>query len=279
MTIITQRERLWIFAFDGTIVPAADRAKARLRQPIRQLLEELADNPRNLVALLSSRPLEDLAPRVPVPGIYLGGGCGAEWHTPDNGSMTLSGRPKERLMERREALLPLLADAAALPGIELEDHRWSVAITGGAASAKTRKDCADRLEELVGDGPATRFRRAALVEIPFIPEITMEFGVRAICRLLSFDGELICAGSEQGDAAALSWIIRQGGKAINIGRRPLVAESLAVADVRALNRTVRSIAGLAPAIPTRPHCQRLEAGRTAAAQPLDAPQTGCSIRR
>lgn len=275
MTMLAQRKRLWIFTFDGTLVPAADRAKARLRPPIRLLLEELAATPRHLVAILSSRPLDDLAPRVPIPGIYLGGGCGAEWHTPGNDSMTLSGRPKELLMERRTALLPLVAELTALAGIEVDDRRWSMAVAGKGATPKTRKACADRLEELFGDGPAARFRQGAVVEIPFLPEISMEFGVRAICRLLAFTGEVICAGSAPSDAAALDWVTRRGGRALCIGKRPLVPGAIAVADLRALQRTVRSIAGIEADTPARLPVFRPEPERVTDVSETDAVRAGC----
>jgi len=75
--------RLWVFDFDGTLSPLVpDRAVARLHRASLALLKDLAAEPRDRVAVLSSRTLDDIVPRVPVPQAYLGGGCGLEWRTP-----------------------------------------------------------------------------------------------------------------------------------------------------------------------------------------------------
>ncbi|WP_318258703.1 trehalose-phosphatase [Geobacter anodireducens] len=130
-------KRLWIFSFDRTLTAAgACYAKARLHRVTRQFLEELAALPGHRVAVLSSRPLDDLVSRVPIEGIYLGGSCGTEWHIPGGESMTLSGKPKDMLMETRDALLPALRAVADLPGVELEDRRWSAALHTQEASTK-----------------------------------------------------------------------------------------------------------------------------------------------
>lgn len=235
--------RLWIFSFDGTLTaPNADRSKARLHRLARELLGELAAAPRNLVAVISSRSLEDLVSRVPIPEIFLGGGCGTEWHIPGGESMTLSGRPKELLMETRERLLPLLRELASQAGIELEDRRWSAAFHLGNATQKLRRAFGGDLEELLREWRVALYRRDDLYEVQFLPEITMEFGARALCRFLGHDGGTVCAGSDENDATALRWVARNGGVSLSVGRRPLVPGAQAVADLRSLVRQVRDLA-------------------------------------
>src|SRR3972149_2640835 len=78
--------RLWVFDFDGTLSPLVpDRTVARLHPASLALLKDLVADPRDRVAVLSSRTLEDIVPRVPVPQVYLGGGCGLAWRIPGGG--------------------------------------------------------------------------------------------------------------------------------------------------------------------------------------------------
>lgn len=250
--------RLWIFSFDGTLTaPASDRSRARLHRLTRELLGELAEAPHNRVAVISSRSLEDLVSRVPIPGIFLGGGCGTEWHIPGGESMTLSGRPKELLMETRERLLPLLRELAGQPGIELEDRRWSAALQVGGAAPKVRRAFTRELDELLREWRVAIYRSDDLYEVQFLPEITMEFGARALCRLLRHDGGIVCAGSDENDATALRWVARSGGVSLSVGRRPLVPGALAVVDLRSLVRQVRDLAGAVPPRPVRHPERRL----------------------
>ena len=245
-------QRLWIFSFDGTLTtPGADRTKARLHRLTRQLLEELAGTPGEQVAVLSSRSLEDLVSRIPIPGVYLGGGCGTEWHIPGGESMTLSGRPKELLMKNRDILLPELRDLSDLPGVTFEDRRWSAAFHTAGATPKTKRTLDERLQEACRDGRSALYPYPDMAEIHFLAEITMEFGVRALCRLLKHEGSIICAGSDANDATALSWVARQGSTALSIGRRPLVSGATAVVDLRSLVRQARDLAGISRSLPER----------------------------
>lgn len=237
-------QRLWIFSFDGTLTSSTgDRTRIRLHRLSRQLLEELSATPGELVAVLSSRSLEDLVSRVPIPGVFLGGGCGTEWHIPGGESMTLSGRPKELLMEARAKLMPTLQEHTELPGVTLEDRRWSVAFHMAGSSARTKRILDERLTRLSREERIGLYRYQDIVEIRFLPEITMEFGVRAICRLLGHDGAIVCAGSDPNDATSLRWVLEQGGTAISVGRNPLVPGSIAAVDLRSLVRQVRDIMG------------------------------------
>jgi trehalose 6-phosphate phosphatase len=74
---------LWVFDFDGTLSPIVpDRAAARLHRECERMLRFLARSPWNRVAVLSSRTLDDVGSRVPVPGVFIGGASGLEWRFP-----------------------------------------------------------------------------------------------------------------------------------------------------------------------------------------------------
>ncbi len=245
-------QRLWIFSFDGVLTTAGtERTKARLHRLTRQLLEELAGTPGEQVAVLSSRSLEDLVSRVPIPGVFLGGSCGTEWLIPGGDSMTLSGRPKDLLMETREILLPVLRELAELPEVTFEDRRWSAVFHTAGAVPKVKRTLDDRLEEVCRDGRGALYRYPDMAEILFLPEITMEFGVRALCRFLKHEGAIVCAGSDANDATALRWVVRQGGRALSIGRRPLVPGATPLVDLRSLVRQVRDLVGTRQSLPAR----------------------------
>src|SRR3990170_2897083 len=177
--------RLWVFDFDGTLSPLVpDRTVARLHPASLALLKDLAADPRGRVAVLSSRTLEDIVPRVPVPQAYLGGGCGLEWRIP-GGERIFPGKKAERKMEeRRGGFLPLLERFAAFPGVELEDKRSSVA------------------------------------EVLFIPSANKSFGLRRLCRLLDFDssrGRILYAGDDANDATAMRWVLSRKGAVFAVG--------------------------------------------------------------
>jgi trehalose 6-phosphate phosphatase len=148
------------------------------------------------------------------------------------------------LMETRDALLPTLREVADLPGIELEDRRWSAALHTQEASPKARQTLFARLGAVLNGWRVALYRHATMVEIQFLPEITMEFGARALCRFLGYRGEVICAGSDENDATALRWTLDQGGTALSLGRDPLVPGARPVVDVRSLARQVRDLAGI-----------------------------------
>ena len=93
MNSLPGTRRLWAFDFDGTlsrIVP--DRNDARLHPECGNRLRYLLDSPGNRVAVVSSRALEDIVPRVPIPGLYVGGGSGLEWQLP-GGNRARPGNP------------------------------------------------------------------------------------------------------------------------------------------------------------------------------------------
>ena len=91
MNCVPGRRSLWVFDFDGAlswIVP--DRNEARLHRGCERMLRFLARSPWNRVAVLSSRTLDDVVSRVPVPGVFVGGASGLEWRLP--GSPDRTGR-------------------------------------------------------------------------------------------------------------------------------------------------------------------------------------------
>jgi trehalose 6-phosphate phosphatase len=229
--------RLWIFDFDGTLSPIVpDRSAARILPQARDLLGQLASAPGELVAVLSSRLLDDLIPRVEVPGVYLGGGSGVEWLLP-GGERWTDVKMAERLPEARETLIPAIGNLLSIPGIILEDKVWSMAIHLGEVRSDQREQLSSFLKDRLRRQSIRFFRGPRVFEIQFLPEVDKVFGVRTICEVLGIDprrDRLIYAGDDENDAIAMAWVIQQGGLAVKVGHSHIVPGAWHVRDPAAL---------------------------------------------
>jgi trehalose 6-phosphate phosphatase len=241
-------ERLWIFDFDGTLAPLVpERDKAKLHPISLSLLYDLKEMPGQRVAVLSSRHLDDLVPRIPLPGLFLSGGSGMEWQLPDGPRLTFGDRRK--LDEIRNAILPRLKEIASLPGIELEDKEWSVAFHTRNADQVGEKEIFSRIEELQPGYQFGIFKGPEVIEVHFMTGVDKSYGVRTFCQLLKFDpseGEIVYVGDDTNDARAMEWVDYLGGITVTVGDSPLISGSRVVGDQIALADEIREIAGLVP---------------------------------
>lgn len=236
---------LWAFDFDGTIsriVP--DRNDASMVPECRDMLRGLVGNPWNRVAVISSRTLEDVAPRVPVPGLYVGGGSGLEWKLPD-GSHTRPGGAAEKLLaECRRAIGPLLSEIAAIPGVEVEDKFWSVAIhIRDAPRQEVRSGIP--LKVLLRRSGIRVYRGPDVLEVQLVPRSGKSPGLRRLCRLAGLDPRrdgIVYAGDDESDAAAMRWVLRKGGTALCVGGRIRVPGACAVSGPEGLPPAIRRLA-------------------------------------
>ena len=71
--------RLWIFDFDGTITSdAINSATTQLDPGCDALLRRLADYSSDQVVIVSNRNVYDIAERINIPGVIIGGCNGIE---------------------------------------------------------------------------------------------------------------------------------------------------------------------------------------------------------
>ncbi len=168
---------LWVFDFDGTLssmVP--DRDAAKLHPACSAILDNLSRKSGNFVAVLSSRELEDLAGRIPFPGVILGGASGLAWRLP-GGHRILPGAPAEaRREEAREALGPLLSRLSAFPGVEVEDKGWSVAVHYRGVLPGAFPMFEPLLAELETAPGIRAYRGTYAVEVQLFPNVSKSFG-------------------------------------------------------------------------------------------------------
>jgi trehalose 6-phosphate phosphatase len=242
------KESIWFFDFDGTLSPIVrDRDQAELHPVCRKMLEHLVSMPLQHVAILSSRMLEDLAARMPVGGVFLGGTSGTEWKVPGGHRMILSGKPAQKLKAIRLRLVPEILALADLPGIQVEDKKWSVALHTRNAPDASRRALRGRLERWQSDRNVRIFQGPEVREIQLVPRISKAYGVRTLCRFMKYTprpGTLFYAGDDENDAIAMRLITRLGGTSVTVGERCLIPASMLVADPRELADAVFRLANL-----------------------------------
>jgi trehalose-phosphatase len=239
---------LWIFDFDGTLSPIVeDRHAARIHPLSRELLKGLARIPNQFVVVLSSREIEDLAKRVPLPRVILGGASGLEWRLP-GGHRIRPGDPFEARREKvRGSLDPLLTRLSHIPGVDVEDKGWSVAIHHRHVLPGALPLLAPLLKELEGTPDTRVFRGPSVAEVQLLRNVNKSFGVRTICRIIGFDpskDRILYAGDDENDAVAMRWVLRKRGIAFSVGAAAHVPGAKVVENPATLARAVAELAGI-----------------------------------
>lgn len=250
MNYVPGRRSLWVFDFDGTLSPVVpDRTEARLHRECERMLRFLARGPWNRVAVLSSRTLDDIVSRVTVPGVFVGGASGLEWQLP-GGHRVVPPPGSEALLEaRRRSVSSLLEEIASIPGVEIEDKRWSVAVHYRNASPRSFRRRVSLLQRLRGRKGIKVFRGPEVVEVQMLGGGGKSAGVRRLCRLDDWDPSrerIVYAGDDENDAVAIRWVLSKGGAGITVGNRISVPRARHVEGPADLAKAIREFADSAP---------------------------------
>jgi trehalose 6-phosphate phosphatase len=250
MIYVLGRQFLWVFDFDGTLSPfVPDRTEARLHRECERMLRFLARSPWNRVAVLSSRTLDDIVSRVPVPGVFIGGASGLEWRLP-GGHRIGPGAASETLLEgKRRAVSPILKEMASIPGVEIEDKGWSVAVHYRNASPRSFQKRTSLLQRLRDRAGIKVYRGHEVVEVQLVLGGGKSAGVRRFCRNGGWDPSrerIVYAGDDENDAVAIRWVLSKGGAGIVVGNRITVPYARHVEGPADLARVVREFAEDAP---------------------------------
>ena len=243
-----EQQRLWIFDFDGTISPlVSDRIEAKLDSSCKKLLADLSVAPSQYTAVLSSRAMDDLAPRLPIPNIFIGSASGLEWQLPGGKKVAAHAVLHNRLERKRKELLPKIKSIGSIPGVEIEDKNWSITVHIRKASVKTKKFIDMLMEDWTPVRHLRKFRGHEAIEVQLLSGIDKSYGVRRICDILHFtpaEGSIIYSGDDENDATAMQWVLHLKGIAITVGSPALVPGSRIVDNPRSLSREIRKLAGL-----------------------------------
>ena len=213
------------------------------------MLRFLVRSPSNRVAVLSSRTLDDIVSRVPVPGVFVGGASGLEWVLP-GGHRIGPGTASEALLEKkRRAVSPILKELASIPGVEIEDKRWSMAVHYRNASPRSFRKRMSFLQRLRDRTGIKVFKGPKVVEVQLLGGGGKSAGVRRLCRLADWDLDkerIVYAGDDENDAVAIRWVLSKGGAGIVVGNRITVPQARHVEGPADLARAVREFADAAP---------------------------------
>ena len=246
MNFIPSRRSLWVFDFDGTLSPiVAGRNEARLHRECERMLRFLVRSPWNRVAVLSSRMLDDIVARVPVPGVFVGGAGGLEWKLPGGRRFGPGTVSEARVEKKRRAVSPILKAIASIPGVEVEDKRWSVAVHYRNASPKSSRKRKSLLQQLRDRAGIKLYLGPEVAEVQLLGGGGKSAGVRRLCRLADWNptGErIVYAGDDENDAVAIRWVLSNGGSGIIVGSRITVPRALHVENPAGLARAVREFA-------------------------------------
>ncbi len=242
----TAQRVLWIFDFDGTlseIVP--DRNQASLHPMCLQMLNTLSESGCDEVAILSSRRLEDLIPRIPFRGILLAASSGLELQLSD-GEIVI---PKKRVFQDlelvRAKIMPIVSSIELnIPRVDVEDKLWSVTVHYRNVSPENRSSLRYMLAAL-GSIPGIQiFEGAEAIELMLVPRSSKSAGLRKVAKIAGFDrcvANIVFAGDDENDAGAMRWVLGKGGRSLIVGDRIHVKGALAVRGQAELAEAVKSL--------------------------------------
>ncbi|PWB69799.1 trehalose-phosphatase [candidate division GN15 bacterium] len=234
---------MWAFDFDGTLshlVP--DRHAAALDPECEDMLRDLSADTSQVVAVTSSRTLEDLKSRVSVDNVILSGSSGLEWWVPGGHWIGPNGRARERLSKERKRIVPGLMKVEQIPGVEVEDKTWSAAVHFRHVAQEDRLLVSRELENLRTNHGIALHYGPDVAEIQFIPESNKKLAVQTLVKLFGSaysSRDIVYAGDDQNDALAMRWVLERKGIVYVVGDRISVNGANVVESPTALARAVR----------------------------------------
>ncbi len=237
--------RIWLFDFDGTLSPLVpDRNAAVLHPECGVMLKKLSQSPTDRVAIISSRALEDILPRVPFDDIVVGGSSGIEWQLPGGCRVSIGSGKKDTLLARRRELMPFIEKFGKKPGFEIEDKQWSVAIHIDKSRRASLEKTVGTFLEWARSENVSMHRGPDVLEVQFLDGFNKSIGASFLVELLKVDpqkDQIIYCGDDENDAVAMSWAIAAGGTAIMVGSRVEMPGAIRVKDQRELAEMVQSL--------------------------------------
>jgi trehalose 6-phosphate phosphatase len=138
---------------------------------------------------------------------------------------------------------------ASVPGVEIEDKRWSVAVHYRNASPRSFRRRVSILQRLRNRKGIKVFRGPEAVEVQMLGGGGKSAGLRRLCRLADRDPareRIVYAGDDENDALAIRWVLSKGGIGIVVGNRITVSQARHVEGPAGLARAVRELGEIAP---------------------------------
>lgn len=214
--------RLWFFDFDGTIsTKVKDRTSTSLDPACETLLKGLSELSSDQVVIVSSRNIDDIAGRITIPGVILGGCHGIEWQLPSGYRIGAFRDHEDNLTRVRTETVSELYEIISGQGFDIEDKLWSISVHTGAASRSIWRKVAKRIAVWAIKHGLTIYCSPDEIDIQMTQGFNKAVGIGYITRMFNVDpssDSLVYVGRDESDTAALWWTILFGGTAIVVGK-------------------------------------------------------------
>lgn len=254
-------ESLCVFDFDGTISNLVDdRRTACIDPQCHQLLAELSADPARVVAVVTSRTLEDLRARLPRLNVIKVGGSGLEWELPDGTQIHPPADVRHRLDAVRGQWMNSFHKLEHVAGVDLEDKRWSVAVHFRHVPSEERLHLLKLLSKLQADLGGPVYFGPDVAEIPLLAEVSKVLAMRVLVGQFApaaHGYNLFYAGDDENDAQAMRWVLSRGGWVCIVGDRIELTGATRVNDPPELARVVRHLIGKMGTLPWPERAQGL----------------------
>ena len=237
--------RLWIFDFDGTTATdAIDQAITRLDSACEARLRILSDSPNDQVVIISNRNIYDIAERITLPGVIIGGCNGIEWQLPSGCRIGPFRDLEDELIRSRLKMLPELSKIVYEAGLEMDDKLWSIAVDSSQLKYNQWISIEYKIRLWSRKYSLTVSSLLDRIEIQLIPGFNKSIGISYLARMFKIDpgfDSIIYAGDDECDIVALWWTVLFGGTAIMVGNDLQVPGAVYVQDSSALIAMIDSL--------------------------------------
>lgn len=237
--------RLWIFDFDGTTATdAINCATTQLDSACDVILRRLADSSVDQVVIISDRNIYDIAERINIPGVIIGGCNGIEWQLPSGYRIGPFREHEDDLIRCRLRILPELSKIVSGAGIELDDKLWSIAVDTSQLSYNDWVNVENKICTWSKKHDLTVCCGLDRIDIQLIPGFNKSIGISYLARVFNIDlitDSIIYAGDDESDTVALWWTMLCGGTAIMVGKDLQVHGANYAQDSTALVEMIKNI--------------------------------------
>ncbi|MBN2106666.1 MAG: hypothetical protein JW832_04510 [Deltaproteobacteria bacterium] len=220
-----KQEKLWLFDFDGALAGGRKYHAARLDPDCRDMLIMLIEKFPGRVAVVSSRSLNDLACRIPAPGLFLGGTSGLAWLLPGGGKRIFHSIVGKPLYKARAALLPRIKELELNCGVDTEDRLWAFTLHVPHLSREIQKYIFNTAQTWRSVCSCEVFQGPESVKIHLLRENIKDAVFSHFCSLLGLDPDAVLmtyAGGDENDIPLMRRILQHNGYVYTIGDTPLV---------------------------------------------------------
>lgn len=240
--------RLWFFNFDRTIsTKATDRSATGLDPKCDALLRRLSEISSDQVVIVSNRGLDDIAGRINIPGVIIGGCSGIEWQFPNGFRIGSFRDHEENLIFMRAEIVSELYEIISGQGFEIEDKLWSIAVRSQKTNSGIWRRTQIKVSTWAKKHGLTFYCGPDEVDVQMIKGFNKSVGISYLSRLFNIDPDtdsVVYAGDNGSDAIALWWTVLFGGTAIMIGSGFSVPGALYAKDSSQLVEVMDKIVSL-----------------------------------